>query len=155
MKADSLTKVLATFFGAGYSPVLPGTVGTLFAIPAYYCLTLLGPIAYVVITVAFIAVAIPIADRAEKIFGKEDASQIVIDEVAGYLVTMLFFWKFSLLAALVGFVAFRFFDILKVPPSDAVERIGGGAGIVLDDVVAGILACAATHIVVHLIRLLA
>ena len=151
MKADKLTKILASFFGAGYSPILPGTTGTLFAIPAYYGLTLLGPIPYIAITAALVLIAIPIADRAEKIFGKKDARQIVIDEVAGYLVTMLFFWKFDPIAAAIGFLAFRFFDIVKVPPANMIERIGGGAGVVLDDIAAGAHACIATHIIMLLI----
>ena len=152
---DSLTKVIVTFFGAGYSPIMPGTVGTLFAIPLYYLLTLLGPVPYVIITIALIAIAIPAASRAEEIFDKKDASQIVIDEVVGYLTTMLFFWKFNWVAALVGFVAFRFFDILKIPPSNLVEQLKRGAGVVLDDVAAGVYACLATHLIVSLIMFLA
>lgn len=152
VKADSITKIIATFFGAGYSPILPGTVGTLFAIPLYYAVTLANSkTIYIIVTLVLILLAIPISERAEKIFGKKDARPIVIDEVAGYLVTMTFFWKFNVLTAIIGFVAFRFFDIVKIPPINFAQKIEGGLGVVADDIIAGIYACIASHIIMHFI----
>lgn len=152
MKADSLTKIFATFFGVGYSPILPGTVGTLFTIPIYYAITLANSkILYIILTLSLTLVAIPISSRAEKIFGKKDARPIVIDEVVGYLVTMLFFWKFDITTAIVGFFAFRFFDIVKIPPANYVQKVEGGLGVVADDIIAGIYACIASHAITHFI----
>jgi len=152
MKGDSITKILATFFGAGYSPIIPGTVGTLFGVPVYYALTLTDSKAfYIVFTIALALVSIPISSRAEKIFGKKDARPIVIDEAVGYLITMLFFGKFNLTTAIVGFLAFRFFDIVKIPPANIVQKLEGGTGVVLDDIIAGIYACITTHIVISII----
>lgn len=152
MKEGSITKILATFFGAGYSPILPGTVGTLFGIPLYYALTLADSKAlYIISALALTLVAIPISSRSEKILGKKDAHPIVIDEVAGYLVTMLFFWKFNLTATIVGFFAFRFFDIVKIPPANIVQKVEGGLGVVADDIIAGVYACIVTHAITHFI----
>jgi phosphatidylglycerophosphatase A len=75
----------------------------------------------------------------------KDPGMIVIDEVAGMAVTMLFV-PFSLLGYFVAFFAFRFFDIIKLYPTRKIESVGGGAGIVLDDVAAGVYACIATHL---------
>lgn len=151
MKGDSVTKIFATFFGAGYSPIIPGTVGTLFAIPVYYALMLLGSrVFYIVLTIALALASIPICSRAEKIFGKKDARPIVIDEAVGYLIAMLFFWKFNLTTTIIGFLAFRFFDIVKIPPANIVQKIEGGTGVVLDDVIAGVYACITTHIIINI-----
>ena len=89
------------------------------------------------------------AQRAGRYYGVADSGHIVIDEVAGYLVTMLFLPR-GWLAALAGFVFFRLFDVVKPPPArffDRDPRWKNGAGVVLDDVAAGVWACAATWLV--------
>ena len=89
------------------------------------------------------------AQRAGRYYGVADSGHIVIDEVAGYLVTMLFLPR-GWLAALAGFVFFRLFDVVKPPPArffDRDPRWKNGAGVVLDDVAAGVWAWAATWLV--------
>jgi phosphatidylglycerophosphatase A len=138
--------ILATWGGTGYSPVASGTMGTLAAIPLYLLLARLPLSLYVVTLLPFIFFACWIAGRAEAIFAEKDSGKIVIDEVAGYLVTMTgvpLSWR----GVLLGFFLFRFFDICKIEPARYIDRhLKNGYGVVLDDVVAGAYACLALHL---------
>lgn len=99
--------------------------------------------AFVAITVAITAVGIWAADRADRSWGTHDSGRIVIDEVAGYFVTVAAVDRADWTTLLVGFVVFRALDIGKPPPVRAIDRrVGGGAGVVLDDVAAGVYGCA-------------
>ena len=140
----------ATFFGVGYFPVAPGTAGTAAAIPLWWLLSHLPWPVYLLATAAVTLTGIAAAQRAGLYYGVPDSGHIVVDEVAGYLVTMLFLPR-GLLPALVGFLFFRLFDVLKPPPArffDRDPRWKNGAGVVLDDVAAGVWAWAATWLVV-------
>ena len=144
--APRLALTWATFFGAGYVPVAPGTAGTLAAIPLWWALTYVSWPLYVLATLAVTLTGIAAAGRAGRYYGVADSGHIVIDEVAGYLVTMLFLPR-SALAAIAGFVLFRLFDVLKPPPArffDRDPRWKNGAGVVLDDVFAAVWAWAGT-----------
>jgi phosphatidylglycerophosphatase A len=134
--------VLAAWGPCGFAPVAPGTAGTLGAIPLYLALSRLGSDAYVAVLFAFCALAAVAADRAGRWWGVADASPIVIDEVAGYLLTMALV-PFSWRAVLAGFVLFRVFDVLKPWPASALDRVKNGLGVVLDDLAAGVWAWAA------------
>jgi len=144
--APMIALTWATFFGSGYVPVAPGTAGTLAAVPLWWALTHVSPLLYVLATAAVTVTGIAAADRAGRYFGVADSGHIVVDEVAGYLVTMLFLPR-TALAAIAGFVLFRLFDVLKPPPArffDRDPRWKNGAGVVLDDLFAGVWACAGT-----------
>jgi phosphatidylglycerophosphatase A len=145
--APVLAIAWSSFFGAGYFPFAPGTAGTAAAIPLWWLLvTYTPPWAYVLATVAITATGIVAAHRAGLYYGVPDSGHIVIDEVAGYLVTMLFLPR-SWFAALAGFVFFRICDVLKPPPArffDRDPRWKNGAGVVLDDIFAGVWAWALT-----------
>ncbi len=137
----------ATAAYTGYIPVASGTVTTLIVgIPLYLLFSKLSAVGYVIATVAFFAFSVYISHQGEIILQEKDSHKIVIDEFAGYLVAMMFIppnWK-TITAA---FFLFRFFDILKVYPANVVEeKIHGGLGVVLDDVVAGIYANLILHI---------
>jgi phosphatidylglycerophosphatase A len=141
--------VLATGFGVGYSPVAPGTLGTLVAIPIYYFLSENPSPLYEIILIGFFFLSVWISENAETFFGKKDDPRIVIDEVMGFLITMLWVPKTTGFI-MIGFFLFRFFDILKPFPIRRLERrLKGGWGIVLDDVMAGVYA----NIILHLIPL--
>ncbi|HEU0264698.1 MAG TPA: phosphatidylglycerophosphatase A [Geobacterales bacterium] len=141
--------IAASWFGTGYSPIASGTVGTLAAIPFYLPLSRLPLPLYLLTTVTFILFAIWVSDRAEMIYGGHDSSRIVIDEVAGFLVTMTAL-PLSLFSVIAGFFLFRFFDIVKPSPVRNIDRhMGGGRGVVLDDVAAGIYACIVLHVLVR------
>ena len=154
--APLLALTWSSFFGSGYVPVAPGTAGTAAAIPLWWLLAdARVPVwAYLLVTVAVTLTGMVAAQRAGKYYGVADSGHIVIDEVAGYLVTMLLLPRTLLLGA-VGFVFFRIFDVLKPPPArffDRDPRWKNGAGVVLDDIWAGVWACAATW-AVHLLVL--
>ena len=143
--------VAATWGGAGYSPVASGTVGTLAAIPLYLLLARLSLPLYALTTVAFIFFSCWVSGGAERIFNEKDSGKIVIDEVAGYLVTM-FAVPPSWVGVALGFFLFRFFDITKIPPASYFDRqMKNGYGVVLDDVVAGIYSCLALHLLTRIL----
>jgi phosphatidylglycerophosphatase A len=134
--------ILFTGSGActGYVPIMPGTAGTAAGILVYLTIAELKTPLYSFLTLLFIFFSVWISTQAEQIFKKKDPPEVVIDEVAGYLVTMAGFpaeWKYIL----AGFIVFRFMDIVKPYPANLINRnMGGGWGIVLDDIVAGIYA---------------
>jgi phosphatidylglycerophosphatase A len=134
--------LLAAWGPCGYAPVAPGTFGTLGAIPLYLLLSRASAPVYVGALVAVSVVGMLAAERAGRYWGVADASPIVIDEVAGYLVTMALV-PFSWPAALAGFVLFRIFDVLKPWPASALDRVKNGFGVVMDDLAAGVWAWAA------------
>jgi phosphatidylglycerophosphatase A len=131
---------LATGFWVGNIPFAPGTFGSLIGLP--FCFFLSGielPLA-MVLAVLFIFFSIGIAHAAEKITRRKDPGCIVIDEIAGMLMTLIGL-PFNLITFAVGFIVFRILDILKPFPIRALDkRISGGVGVVADDVVAGIFA---------------
>ena len=132
--------LLATGFGIGYSPVAPGTLGTLAAIPVYYFLSRIPSPLYEVTLVGFLFLSVWVSGNAEIFFGKKDDQRVVIDEVMGFLITMLWVPK-TVLFVTIGFFLFRFFDILKPFPIRRLEKgFKGGFGVVLDDIMAGVYA---------------
>ena len=137
-----LTHLLAFGFGAGCSPKAPGTMGTLLAIGIYLPLSHLSLVAYAAVLAAVVVGGIWVCDRASRDLGVHDHPGIVWDESAGYLLTMLAAppgWTWIL----VGFALFRVFDIWKPWPIGWLDRrVGGGFGIMLDDLVAGVFAAA-------------
>ncbi len=131
---------MATGFGVGYSPVAPGTLGTLIAIPIYYFLSNISSPIYEITLIGFFFLSVWVSEKAEVLFGKKDDQRIVIDEIMGFLVTMLWVPKTAILIV-TGFFLFRFFDILKPFPIRRLEKgLKGGYGVVLDDVMAGVYA---------------
>lgn len=146
MIKPKLISYLATFFGAGLSPKMPGTVGTLAAIPLWFLLGLTGPVSYLVCTFLIVILAIFVSDEYERDLDQHDRPEIVIDEVAGFLITMAwlpFEWKYLV----VGFLLFRLLDIFKpFPISHLNNKVKGGFGVVIDDVAAGLIANIALQI---------
>ncbi|RMG05510.1 MAG: phosphatidylglycerophosphatase A [Nitrospirae bacterium] len=140
---------IATVGPVGYSPVAPGTAGSLFAF--LLCL-LIKPSAELLIFFIVITflVGIKASTEAETTLNEKDSSHIVIDEVSGYLVSVLFLPP-TLLNLSLGFFIFRFFDILKPPPIRYFEqRLSGGFGVMFDDVLAGIYTSILLHLIVFL-----
>jgi phosphatidylglycerophosphatase A len=137
--APRLALVWATFFGAGYTPLAPGTAGTVAAIPLWWAASAGPAWLYVAVTIAVTLTGIAAAERAGRYYGVADSGHIVIDEVAGYLVTMAFLPR-TAFAALAGFVFFRICDVVKPWPArffDRDPRWKNGPGVVLDDLFAG------------------
>jgi phosphatidylglycerophosphatase A len=131
---------LATGFGVGYSPIAPGTLGTLVAILVYYFLSNIPSPLYEITLVGFLFLSVWVSGNAEIFFEKKDDPRIVIDEIIGFLITMLWVPQ-TIRFVIIGFFLFRFFDILKPFPIRRLEKVfKGGFGVVLDDVVAGVYA---------------
>lgn len=135
-------------FGSGLSSVAPGTMGTLVAIPIFLIFSNFSPILYLsFVTILFFAGCWSSAITAEAL-NVHDHPGIVIDEIVGYLITMIFvpatwYW------ILVGFLLFRLFDIWKPwPISIADQKLKGGFGIMFDDVLAALYSLLSLHIVI-------
>ena len=129
--------LLASGLGVGFSPFAPGTVGTLVAIPIELFLSRIFSPVYELTLLTFFFFSSWIAEKAQAHWQKSDDQRIVIDEIMGYFLTMLWIPKTTLFIIL-GFFLFRFFDIVKPPPIRLIERAKGGFGVVLDDVLAGV-----------------
>ena len=133
--------LLATGLGSGLAPVAPGTVGSLLALPIWwFVLADLSVPVQIASVACVVLISIWVVDRACRAAGVGDASAFVLDEFVGQWVALVAAPK-SLLALAVGFVLFRAFDIAKPwPVSWADRRLSGGLGVVIDDVLAGVLA---------------
>lgn len=131
---------LATGFFIGTVPFAPGTFGSIVGLPIVFLLSRLDLLLSISFILLFIFFAVGIASAAEKILNQQDPAKIVIDEMAGLMVTFTGL-PFNLTTAIAGFIIFRAFDILKPFPIQALERkLAGGTGVVFDDVLAGIYA---------------
>ncbi|VBB42731.1 Phosphatidylglycerophosphatase A [uncultured Desulfatiglans sp.] len=143
--------ILSTWFGSGLAPVASGTFGTLAALPLAYVVSLAGGAGGVLVTLALIGLAFWSSERTRRLLRKDDPSPVVIDEVAGTLVT-LFLVPPSWLGWTAGFFLFRFFDILKPYPIRRLERLRGGLGIVADDLLAGVYARVVLGLILWLVH---
>jgi phosphatidylglycerophosphatase A len=139
--ADVVAHVLSVWFGCGHLPLAPGTWGTLGAIPLYLLLRPHGPVAVAIAAVVVTLVGIWSSGRVERRLKIEDPQIVCIDEVAGVLITWIAA-PMTTRALIVGFVAFRAFDMLKPWPANKLQELPGGPGVMLDDVAAGVWGAA-------------
>lgn len=145
--------MLATGIGIGYFPLVPGTLGTFLAIPLSFAVNRLATdsLFFGLLAMAgFVVCAVWLSNRGETLLGRKDPENIVIDEIAGFLVANFLAppgWTTLVLAL----VFFRIFDIIKVFPAARLQSLAGGLGIVSDDLIAG----AYTFVVVRVIFLVA
>ncbi|ANG61373.1 phosphatidylglycerophosphatase [Marinobacterium aestuarii] len=141
---------LAFGFGSGLAPRAPGTFGTLAAIPLYLLMTLLPLWGYLLVLVVAAGLGIYLCGRTARDMGVHDHPGIVWDEFVGFWITMLFV-PVNWVWILVGFALFRLFDIWKPWPIRMVDqKVEGGFGIMLDDVLAGIYALLVLQLLVFL-----
>lgn len=143
--------VLGTWFGCGLAPMASGTCGTLGAIPLIIVLEKLGIRSHAIVLLPALALAVWASARTQDLLGREDPSEVVIDEVAGFLLTMALL-PFTWLSLCLGFFLFRIFDILKPFPIKQLETLKGGLGIVMDDLMAGIYAWGGTWLILFAVR---
>jgi phosphatidylglycerophosphatase A len=145
---DQVARFLGTGAFSGYSPIAPGTAGTVVAIPLVAAMAHWGgtdPLIWVVSVIVVTVLAVWSAHRCVALFGQKDPSRVTADEVAGFFVTMAFL-PVTPVSLGVGFLFFRLFDIVKPEPARSAEGFAGGWGVVADDLVAGVYANIATRI---------
>lgn len=146
-------KIVATFFGAGYSPIAPGTVGAIFACLVFLIFDALNIVIgnhllFIFLIIVFILIGIYSTNQLINEWGK-DPSKIVIDEVVGMWITILFV-PFSYFNLFIGFILFRFFDITKPLGIRKLENLNKGLGVMADDLLAGIYANLVLQIIIYI-----
>ena len=140
---------LAFGFGSGLSPKAPGTAGTLVAVPIYLLIADWGILYYSLFIIICAVLGVWICGAASRQLEVHDHPGIVWDEFVGYWITL---WAvpFDWVWIVAGFVVFRIFDIIKPWPVSVLDRkVGGGFGIMIDDVLAGVMACVTLHIALY------
>ena len=144
-----LAKWISLGFGSGLAPKAPGTFGTLVGIPIFLLMADLPLALYLAITTVFLLIGIWSAQVYSDYLGVHDHGSIVWDEVVGFLITMTFVpveWRWIV----IGFLLFRLFDIWKPWPIRLLdERVHGGFGIMIDDVLAGVYAAVVLYMIFH------
>jgi len=152
-RAPLWSTIVATFFGIGYMKPGPGTWGSAAGLLIWTALAsqLSGSartITIIILAAVVMLVGIPAATQVARAFAKKDPQFVVIDEVAGQLITLIsapLTWK----TFLAGFILFRAFDIVKPPPVRQLEKLPEGTGVVLDDVAAGLYALGVMQLLLH------
>jgi len=143
--------LIATGFGAGYSPIASGTVGSLWGVALAWCInSRLGTVGQVAASVVLVLLAIPVCDVAEKYFQKKDDGRIVADEFLTFPISLIGLSP-TPLVLVIAFLTNRFFDIVKPPPARGLQKLTGGIGVVIDDVFAALYSLAANHAIVWML----
>jgi len=154
----TIYKLTATALGAGYSPFAPGTMGAIVGCLALWLFekynlisTTTTPVLFIGLIVITTILGIIATDKLEEEWGK-DPSKVVLDEVIGMWITMMFV-PFTFLNLLIGFGLFRFFDIAKPLGIRKLESLKGGIGVMADDILAGIYANIVLKIIIYIITI--
>jgi phosphatidylglycerophosphatase A len=146
-----LAVLLATVGYIGHFPIAPGTAGSAAALPLFFLVRIAGwPALEVTVILVLLAAGCWAGSVAEAHYARTDPGYVVLDEVVGMLVTLLFV-PVSATGALVGFFLFRLFDIVKPFPARQCERLHGGVGIMTDDLVAGIYGNLALRAILYVL----
>jgi len=148
---DALKKntllILSTFFYVGYLPFIPGTFGSIAGLCLYFIVKD-SVLIYALATVLLLALGFLVSGPAERLLNKKDARCIVIDEVAGMLLSMAFL-PYDLRLAVIGFCLFRILDSMKPYPAGPLQNLKGSVGIMSDDIIAGLYTNIILQIVVR------
>jgi len=138
-------KLIATGFGTGYLPIGPGSWGTFPGMLLYALLSLTHPLVYIFLVLVCAGFGVHLATEGEKQLGMKDPKAVVIDEIVAFPITM-FLIPMSAGTLAVGFFLNRLMDTIKIWPCHRLERLPGGWGIMMDDMVAGIYSCLLMHL---------
>ena len=148
---NRLALTLATWFGAGYAPVAPGTAGSLAAIVIAYLLRgSVQPWQFALWALVLAIPAVWAAGVTAKIVGRKDPGIVVVDEVIGQWITIAGANTINWKTALAAFLLFRLFDIWKPPPVRQLEALPGGIGINADDAMAGVYGALVVYLLCRL-----
>lgn len=141
------SKIVATGFFSGYSPIAPGTAGSLVAVLIYW-IFFNSNLQILIALLIFFTLGILTSSKFEKRDG-HDPKVVVVDEIIGMWISILFIEK-KILNIFIAFLIFRAMDVIKPPPAREFDRMKGGFGIIMDDVVAGIYANILTQLILNL-----
>jgi phosphatidylglycerophosphatase A len=154
---DRIFQILGTSFGLAYLPIAPGTWGSLPGVAIFILISVISPVSnhsfWIAAALIIVCVlCLSLSPWAERYWGVKDPRRFVLDEVAGFLVTVLLFrTPDPFLTAVWAFFFSRIMDILKLQPARYMERLPSGWGILLDDVVASLYAAALLHILARIL----
>ncbi len=150
MKLNFLINLLGSGFYTGFLPKMPGTFASLAALLIYMIPGFENPVIMIFIVSLFFVIGVKTGNKFEEIYGK-DPSKCTIDEVTGMWLSLLFVPKYFPFV-LGSFLLFRIFDIIKPFPARTVEKIDGGLGIMLDDIIAAIYTLIVIHPAIYIIN---
>lgn len=139
VKSNPFLVILGTWFYTGYIPFAPGTFASLVALPLIILLHN-NLSAYLVLLIIVLVIGTIAAHELGKVWKRKDDQRITVDEVLGMLVTFLLISPIKWYSLLIGFILFRFFDIVKPLFIRQTEQVKGGIGVMLDDLLAGVYA---------------
>lgn len=156
MKPTDYLALAISTFGVGYLPLAPGTWGSLLTVAIFLGFTQLAKgnalVALVLVSIVAVTLAgVWAASRTEELSNRKDPRKIVVDEVAGQLISLFpltLFARWSIVTVIISFILFRFFDIVKPYPARRLEALEGGLGVMCDDLIAGVYAAAITSIII-------
>jgi len=146
-----IIRFIATFGGLGYSKIAPGTMGCLGAV-IVYLLVYQSVTLYITVTAIILILGFIVSGKAEELFKRKDARQVVIDDACGFLLSM-FLIPFSYQNVIIVFLLFRTIDIIKPFPIRRAEALSGGLGIMADDILAAIYANIIFRLTLHYLHL--
>lgn len=157
MKATDYLALSIATCGVGYLPLAPGTFGSLVGVGLFLLLVRFTPphalVAVVLVSIVFVTLAgIWAGTRTERLSGRKDPGKVVVDEVAGQFIALFpltLFTRWSIVAVIVSFILFRFFDIVKPYPANRLQELNGGAGVMFDDLVAGVYSAVIVSIMLR------
>jgi phosphatidylglycerophosphatase A len=149
LKLNNFEKILGSGFYSGYFPVASGTVGSLTALIIYFIPGFEQWFIIVPLTLIFAAYGIYVGTKFEIVYGK-DPAECTIDEIVGMWISLIALPK-TILIAIGAFLLWRILDIIKPPPARNLERLEGGIGIMIDDVISGLYTLIIMHLVVYLL----
>jgi len=150
LKINLFERTLGSGFFTGYIPFAPGTFGSLMALAIYLIPGFENPTILLTFISLFSIIGIYVGNKFEKVYGK-DPAQCTIDEMVGMWITLLFIPKY-VWYILFAFIIWRILDIIKPFPANIFEKINGGWGIMLDDIMAGLYSLVLVHIIIYLIN---
>ncbi|MCL5031227.1 MAG: phosphatidylglycerophosphatase A [Bacteroidetes bacterium] len=148
MKINFFEKFIGSGFYTGYIPFSSGTFGSLAGLIIYYIPGFEKPFILIPAIILFTFYGVYVGTKFEKVYG-EDPSECTIDEVVGMWISLLFVPK-NLIISIIAFLIWRFFDITKPSPARQMEKLKGGFGIMMDDVVAGFYSLVLVHLILFI-----
>jgi phosphatidylglycerophosphatase A len=156
MKPTDYLALAISTFGVGYLPLAPGTWGSLLTVGIFLGFTQLAQgnalVALVLVSIVAVTFAgVWAASRTEELSNRKDPRKVVVDEVAGQLISLFplaLFARWSIVPVIISFMLFRFFDIVKPYPARRLEALEGGLGVMCDDLIAGVYAAAITSVII-------